>query len=349
MIENGPSMQSLETLWRAASSVQFETTRAHWQQMLGDSLGDFEHLLLATDELGSHIPKPGCKWTWYPVEEHDHATVIAFDEETGGLHKFPKRDASVMRVNWRLVYRSLCESMGVELNERTVDGSKHLWQIGCIRPATGVELPVFHSKFPVDDAITQLVALRSEPFVMLHSAKNRVNTTAELLLRSSQSIEMSLLHFTELDSCGKVVLANAGMERTKQFRVQNTPTRSTTEPSHSFHPPADATWSQVHIRFLDGDNIRVSVLGQTMNFHYGRLGMANSRNATPTKQWLLLRKFAADGGVITWRDSGAAANVKKQTQELNQKLLAGIAIGGQPIEYDKAIKGYRTAFQIEDC
>ncbi len=281
-------MKSLETLWRAASSVQFETTRAHWQQMLVDSLRVFEHLLLASDELGSHIPKPGCKWTWYPVEEHDHATVIAFDEETGGLYTFPKREACVMRVNWRLVYRSLCESMGVELNERTVDGSKHLWQIGCVRPATGVELPVFHSRTAPDDSITKLVAIRSEPFVIFHSAKNRVNTTAELLLRSYQSIELSLLHFTELDSCGRVVLVDAGMERVKQFREQNTPTRSTTEPNHSFHPPADATWSQVQIRFLDGDNIRVSVLGQSMNFHYGRLGMANSRNATPTKQWFSL-------------------------------------------------------------
>lgn len=134
-------MRSLETLWRAASSVQFKTTRAHWQQMLGDSFRIVEHLLLASDELGSHIPKAGCKWTWYRVVEEDPSTVITMDDETGAILRFPRRDATAMRVNWRLVYKSLCQSLGIELNDRGVDGIDHLRQLGSIRLAAGVELP----------------------------------------------------------------------------------------------------------------------------------------------------------------------------------------------------------------
>lgn len=341
-------MRSLETLWRAASSVQFKTTRAHWQQMLGDSFRIVEHLLLASDELGSHIPKAGCKWTWYRVVEEDPSTVITMDDETGAILRFPRRDATAMRVNWRLVYKSLCQSLGIELNDRGVDGIDHLRQLGSIRLAAGVELPIYHSTRCPDEPITKLIAMVNRPFVILHSIRSGVQSTSQLMLRSAGAIELSLLDFTELDSTGKVVFTAAGRDTFDQLRVRHTPVHLPEDRLSTLTPPPDATWSKVHIKFLDGDNIRVSIAGQSADYHFSRLGMANVRNAKPTKQWLLLRAFAANGGIIDWRTSGAAANVKKQSQELNQKLNAAFAIGGIPVEYDKSISGYRTTFEIED-
>lgn len=341
-------MASLETLWRAASSAQFKTTRAHWQQMLGDSFRIVEHLLLASDELGSHIPKAGCKWTWYRIVEDDSSTVFTMDDETGQIFRFPRRDAAVMRINWRLVYKSLCQSLGIELNDRGAYHIDHLRQLGSIRVVAGVELPVYHSTKCPDEPITKLIAMVNRPFVILHSSRNGVAGTSQLLLRLAGAVELSLLDFTELDSTGKVVFSAAGHNKFDQLRLQHTPVHSPVVPLSTLCPPPDARWSNVHIKFLNGDNIRVSIAGQSADYHYSRLGMANVRNAEPTKQWLLLRAFAANNGIIDWKSSGAAANVKKQTQELNQKLSVSFAIDGVPIEYDKSLSGYRTMFQIED-
>ncbi len=341
-------MQSLEALWRAASSVQFKTTRAHWQHMLGDSFRIVEHLLLASDDLGSHIPKAGCKWTWYRVVEDDPSTVITMDDETGAIFRFPRRDAAVMRLNWRLVYKSLCQSLGIELNDRGVDHIHHLRQLGSIRLAAGVELPVYHSTRCPDEPITKLVAMVNRPFVILHSLRNGAGGTSQLLLRLAVAMELSLLDFTELDSTGRVVFTAAGQNKLDQIRLQHSPVDPPVDPINTLFPPPDARWSNVHIKFLNGDNIRASIAGKSADYHYSRLGMANVRNAEPTKQWLLLRAFAANKGIIDWKSSGASANVKKQTQALNQRLSAALGIGGVPIEYDKSISGYRTTFQIED-
>ena len=161
-------------------------------------------------------------------------------------------------------------------------------------------------------------------------------------------IDIPLNDYTELDSRGQAKFNGRGLQKLSEFRAQHRPS----EPSRQTEPLLSisdgTTWASVRIRFIDYETIRVSVEGSSGIFHYTQLGMANSRNAKPVKQWLVLRTFAENHGVLTWGDRGAAANVKKQTQELNKKLTAAFAIEGTPIKYDKSLKGYRTMFAIDE-
>ena len=167
-------------------------------------------------------------------------------------------------------------------------------------------------------------------------------------LQSRQATELSLAHCTQLGSCGEISLNDHGHQKLEGFRKQHRPPAESAGDQLLINVPEGTTWSSVRLRFIDYETIRISAAGVSGIFHYTQMGMANSRNAKPVKQWQLLQIYAENHGVLTWRDSGAAANVKKQTQQLNKKLVASLGIEGTPIEYDKSIKGYRTVFAIDD-
>ena len=77
--------------------------------------------------------------------------------------------------------------------------------------------------------------------------------------------------------------------------------------------------------------------------------MADGRsNLKPTKQWDLLYSFARDNGVINWGSKSATSKLKKQKQELCEKLASLFNIVGEPIVYLEEEKGWKTAFQISD-
>src|SRR5262249_29258922 len=70
------------------------------------------------------------------------------------------------------------------------------------------------------------------------------------------------------------------------------------EPAGVFFPtPPGARWVDVHIRFLDGERVAVTVKDVSRTLNYTQMGMVDKRNSTPTKQWTLLLAFSRAYGV----------------------------------------------------
>lgn len=341
-------MISLETLWASASSVSEQcTTLAHWREMLGDRLPVLEHFLLCTDRLGSHIPKPGCKYTWFPIDEDGEDQIVVFDEDYGRIWRQPRRDGLAFKFNWTLFYRMMCDDMGIEFGYRSLEGFKFIRRIGTDRPELGVEIPVYHHRANPNLEIADLLAVTDGPLILLYSGKTELEEWTGTLFRNRGSLTISIPHSVAMNDRGSAVFVPSVKDRLNEFRSRHTQLSNIAAPEPIFEVPANANWSMVRIKFTDRHSIRVSIRGQSRTFHYSQLGMANSRNAEPTKQWLLLQKFGECGGFIHWQSTGASANVKKQTQELNKKLRAAFGIDGVPIEYEKDASGYRTVFSIE--
>lgn len=337
----------MEALWRAANSVdQFATTWAHWRELLGDDLSVFEHLLMVTNLHASHVPKPGCRHTWLRLVDVGQSK-FAIDDATGETLQIDSRDSIVYQVNLRKVIKSTLESIGAEICTDCLPGHRAWSQVGNLRPRAGYSFPIYLVCGKLDDAVAYLTASTDQPFVLLDLGGVGPNTTSKTILKSRGAACLSLRHVCTMNDRGNVVIEDVGSCAINDFLATHLPTAATERLNDIFTTPASAVWARVHIRFVDGESIRIAVDGQSGTFHYSQLGMSNTRNAKPTKQWHLLRNYAANRGVITWRDSGAAANVKKQTQELSKKLIAFLKIDGSPIEFDKSMSGYRTAFQLE--
>ncbi len=127
------------------------------------------------------------------------------------------------------------------------------------------------------------------------------------------------------------------------------PQQSPTNSNAQIAIPPGAKWSEVAIRFLDAHNVQVTFREQSQRFHFTQMNMADGRsNLKPTKQWDLLYSFARDNGVINWGSKSASSKLKKQKQELSEKLSSLFAIVGEPIVYMDEEKGWKTVFQISD-
>ena len=339
-------MQSMEPFWRAARLCRFATTLAHWRQLLGEDHQVFEHLLLATDKLGSHIPHPTCRWSWLRIEVQKPKSIIAIDEETGEVCPVPFRDAVVLQVNWRLICRMLASAMELAPNTEPSARFQGFPKSQLTDPAPNNPCRSILRVATLSASVMHLAARIKSPCIALRTCNLPIDSSVQLLMDSKQMLDVSLSECTQLDACGQVTFTEPASQRLADFRAEHCPRSNSPEPILNI--PDHATWASLRIRFIDNETIRVSVGGESGIFHYTQLGMANSRNARPVKQWLLLRTYAESHGLLTWGDRGASPNVKKQTQELNKKLIAAFAINGTPIEYDKSIKGYRTVFAIDE-
>ena len=113
-----------------------------------------------------------------------------------------------------------------------------------------------------------------------------------------------------------------------------------------FPTPAKATWGDVAIRFVDGHTVAIRVGTEYGTYHYAQLGMADGRNAKPTKQWELLGAFARSNGVMTWKSPDAHRKNKKRRDLLARDLKVFFRIDGEPIVATDGSNGWRTTFLL---
>ena len=114
-----------------------------------------------------------------------------------------------------------------------------------------------------------------------------------------------------------------------------------------FPTPAGATWADLSIRFVDGHSVAVRIGAAGGTYHYTQMGMADGRNARPTKQWELLQALARNRGVLTWKSPDAGRKNKKRRELLARHLKAFFRIDGEPIVATDDGKGWQTIFRIE--
>ena len=113
-----------------------------------------------------------------------------------------------------------------------------------------------------------------------------------------------------------------------------------------FPTPAGLSWGDVVIRFVDRHSVSVAAGEVTRTLHYAQMGMADGRNARPTKQWELLRAFAQGYGLLTWKSRYADRRNQKRSEYLARDLKAFFRIDGEPIVATDDGKGWRTIFAL---
>ena len=76
------------------------------------------------------------------------------------------------------------------------------------------------------------------------------------------------------------------------------------------------------------------------------LKMKNQNSGKPTLQWTLLRSLATTGGSISWQDQDSTDRVKKQKQELANKLKQSFGLSEDPLPWSRKENCYKARFTI---
>ena len=145
-----------------------------------------------------------------------------------------------------------------------------------------------------------------------------------------------------------------GVERqcTRKFSPEdnnNSAKKSTKFKGESFPTPPDTKWGEIKIKFVDGHKVFIDAKGVRHTYNFTQMGMFNSKNSEPTKQWTLLRDFAEYKGFLTWQDGPADHKNQKRKELLAQQLQNFFNIKDNPFELftdNRGHKGWKTRFQI---
>ncbi len=345
-------MQLLHNLWRALEAFPGATAAgAEWRMHLGADFESLRPLLLPTDRYAAMIPVSGDSHATYRVVRHTADDIVGVHDCDGTTVPLLLLDVLIYRADVGRITRMLAHALGFENTDNRVDGVPQTYCVGSFRPLAGFAFPVFLT-LPLEAAdLQQTVELigsrHGEPFILLAPTCDCLRPACESLIKRRKACFLALSDSIETDIHGGWGVSAAAEQQLSRFRQAVVPQAADAASAAFFPTPADATWSDVRIKFIDGETVSIKAGSVGGTFVYSQLGMVDGRNAKPTKQWELLRSFAKGFGAMNWTSPDAARQNQKRRETLARDLKSFFRIDGDPIEYVEETKGWRTVFTIE--
>lgn len=299
---------------------------------------------MPTNEYAGGIPYG--EYKWLEVIEDEPFKFVAFDDETGKIIDLDQRDVACYQLDFAKLAESLCLSAGFE-QKLNAPPSGDLVQIGTDCPRMGYSFPVFLVRGPLDRTLMHLVSRDDCPSILCRFVERDLSPFAASVIRDKGSLLMALETQTNVSDEGAIVFSAEANQRIENFCQSHLPNTNAAQPAICFPTPTACGWSDVVIRFVDGETVSISAGRERGNYLYAQMGLVDARNGRPNKQWELLRAFADGRGLMTWQSAGAHRKNKKRRENLSASLRDFFRIPGEPIELTEDGKGWRTAFQIE--
>jgi len=167
----------------------------------------------------------------------------------------------------------------------------------------------------------------------------------ELLLRREAGL-VPLDEGTEIDEHGRLAASAYGRRVLDEFRRSLVPTVEEPSDTAFFPTPPNSAWGDVRIRLVDGHTAAVVVGAAHGVFSYVQMGMVNRKSGAPSVQWELLRIFAANHGILTWRSPQADRRNQKRREVLGRQLRGFFRIEGDPfVAFDN---GWQARFAVTE-
>lgn len=210
----------------------------------------------------------------------------------------------------------ICANLRLDPHIASAPATAGLWQIGRFKPLAGYEFPLFMrlNLTPLDSRpVIEWLGLATEgPFILFGPTSRRLRPSDHALLKRRGACFIPLEDCLMISDANEMSLLAESHHLLLRFQQSHVPVAND-EPTIEFFPtPAGAKWSDLKLRFVDGETLSVSILGVDGRFGYSQMGFVNKKTARPNYQWELLRDFAQCGGKITWSDPAADLSIPWQ-------------------------------------
>ncbi len=342
----------LRKLWPALEAIPgAQATLAEWRDRLGADLPSLQALLRPTDQFAASIPAAGDPYTSYQVVWHAADDIVGVHDCGGPTITLTKADVLIYRLDYQRLIRHVAAALGLETALAVVEGIPHTYRIGTYRPFAGFAFSTYLT-LPLESADLQyaaekILSMDDEPIILLAPTGNRMRPACKSLLVQRKACFLPLSESIETDSQGNWSVTAAAKQQLAIFQQAVVPQAADSTSAAFFPTPPDATWSDVRIKFIDGETVSIKAGVASGTFAFSQMGMVDGRNAKPTKQWELLRSFAQGYGVMNWNSPDARRQNQKRRESLARDLKSFFRIDGEPIEYIDDSKGWRTLFTLE--
>jgi len=336
--------------WRALEKLDdVATSRLSWRLLLGEAYEGNRDLLLPIQQLAAALPVPGRPYEWLEVCEVDDGVFEGYNEKTEEYVPVDRRDIVCYEFNFRKLADELAAIVGFDLAFEKLGGPQYRFRFGHYGNPNGSGFSLFFVNVSdvrrLDWCIDALMAECPRPFVLFLTSKRVLSSRNENALDARGCLVIPLDQAVARDQDGQWHLSSWARDQLVEFRDRLMPPAKTV--AGRFPTPTDSRWSDVDIRFLNTEKIRVTIGAQHQILTFSQLGLVDSRNGNPSMQWKLLLKFARTHGTMTWLSPDACRKNRKQRELLNKSLQKFFDIDGEPIALTDDRKGWRCVFKLQ--
>jgi hypothetical protein len=328
-------MQKIENFWSAIEKMPaLKGIKAHWQEYAGLDYPLMEMILRPTAQQSFAYPCHMPKECYYPrMVIKEEASLYAI------CSNYPRRcekvslqneDVIVYECDYPKLSRIIADAIGAHFIFSPTE-YPFTFRIGTKN--ISVYLALVNDSAQLANIITGIYASIKAPFILLFPTPSLISHSVEALCRATGCIGMALSESIGKCSSGKLValcsIRDALLNNAK---------------SNPF--PDGAAWHDIKMQFRDGHTISITCKSIQIVANFTQLGMVNTKNGEPTKQWQLLKILGESEGKLSWKNSAANERWQKQKGLLSKNLQDYFGINDDPIVWDSSERCYRTKFSI---
>lgn len=340
--------QTLESLVGPAAVL------GEWRKEIGDELAFLTPYLQPRAKLATSYPRlnGGNPWQPFRVVEHGPDDIVGICDETQERICLTRQELVIYEIQWSRLLRDIALALGFDhaagSDENGPSGTR---MVGYYRPSAGFAFPVYlivsARSINTTNAIRALATIEGAPFVLLLPTTTTLRPEGQKVIEWKNACRLSLSESMFATKPGQWISTESAQRALRVFADFHVPAPARPDSETIFFPtPPNATWGDLTIRFVDGHTVAIRVGTEYGTYHYAHLGMADGRNAKPTKQWELLGAFARSNGVLTWKSPDAHRKNKKRRELLTRDLKSIFRINGEPIVATDDGKGWRATFAV---
>jgi hypothetical protein len=343
-------MRKLHRLWRALEALPgLAAERLEWRRLVGDEWPIVEPLFRQTGALVDRIWCPSPSGVDCPrrVIRHDDGSIVAVcgDEPRNcDTISLTLEDIVVLELDVRRLAKALAAPLGLKAAPSWIR-EPDILEFGMHQVAAGRGVPVMllwaRTPDQVGLAIDFLIHAFDGPFAVATPTNRFVGAGTRAKIRQAGGMHFSLSDALGADDHGTLAGQHAPANIFAPIRQSVTP-----GPELAWVLPPDARWEELVVDFVEREVVNVRFRGETRRFEPEQLGMKNRNSGRPTLQWSLLQQMALAGGQLAWSDPGATIRIKKQKQELSNRLKAAFGIEGDPIRWGGDVNAYLARFVL---
>jgi len=316
--------------------------------------GDFPSALLQiTPQLAQAIPCDRNGGCYLNIVRHGDDKLIGIctaEPRRCDRRTLSKAETIVYRLNTLELFRKIAEATYCHFQHEAVSGQPHLWKIGHLNPQADYRFPVYvflgGTASGLDKAVNLLAAQSSHPFLLISTLGTLAGHAALEAAQRSRSKIIGLDDVLDTDGGGAIIAKNTIATLIAGWTDALVPKSQKPGSEYRFPTPAGATWEHFVFEFTAKEVLNVTYGTVQERLEPEHLGMKNQNTGKPTNQWTLLQALAMAGGSLSWQDEGAKDTVKKQKQELMNKLKSTFQLTTDPLPWDQKEKCYRCKFTI---
>lgn len=346
-------MTSLKRLWDA---LEDSPRLVGVRQELLDSLGG-EYPVVASflgpngkDSKRYPCPSPGdpgCPRRIVKESAGRFRAVCAAESQECDSQRLAREDVQILAFDGGRFARALQQILGLPVGFPRIKHRGDIVDLGVVRLNARTRLPVVlliaSSRPSARVLLAEVERTYREGAVLLTPTDELIDGETESRLANSEFKWLVLADILFAD--GSKLTAKQPL--TALVAQPVAPARTVVKESvHRFPTPSDTEWTDVHIRFTDGNTVTIKVGTVVKRVTYAEMDMKHALSGQPTVLWQLLQAFAGNDGQFDWRNPQASRQIKQRICRLRKTLKAYFGLTTDPFfKYQKGV-GYRVRFHL---